>query len=182
MSSRQPIKNHHQEQRLFLARIITLGVIIVLLFGLVGVRLTQLQVINHSHFSTLSQNNRVRLEALPPPRGLIYDRNGVVLAENRPTYQLEVTLEQVDNLQDTLDRLSALLDLEPAEIDRFRRSLRGKRPFQAVPLKLNLTDEELANFAVNRHLFPGVDVQAGGTSLSSWRGPGPCHRLRGTYR
>ncbi|MCG5499934.1 penicillin-binding protein 2 [Ectothiorhodospira lacustris] len=160
MSSRQPIKNHHLEQRLFLARVITLGVIIVLLFGLVGGRLTQLQVLNHSHFSTLSQSNRVRLEALPPPRGLIYDRNGVVLAENRPAYQLEVTLEQVENLQDTLDRLSALLDLEPAEIERFRRSLRGKRPFQAVLLKLNLTDEEVANFAVNRHLFPGVDVQA----------------------
>ncbi|ANB02337.1 penicillin-binding protein 2 [Ectothiorhodospira sp. BSL-9] len=160
MPARQPIKNHHQEKRLFLARVVILVVVVTLLFGIVSARLGHLQVASYSHFSTLSQNNRVRLEALPPPRGLIFDRNGVVLAENRPAYQLEITPEQVGDMEDTLERLAQVVHLEEMHIERFRRMLRGKRPFQAVPLKLNLSDEELANFAVNRHRFPGVDVEA----------------------
>jgi penicillin-binding protein 2 len=160
MSARQAIKNHQQEQRLFLVRVIIILVMLLLLFGLLAARLTYLQVVSYSHFTTLSQNNRVRLEAVPPPRGLIYDRNGVVLAENRPSYQLEVTLEQVADLEATLDALAEFIPMEEFEIARFRRELRGKRPFQAVPLKLNLSDEEVAVFAINRHRFPGVDIQA----------------------
>ncbi|SEL25330.1 penicillin-binding protein 2 [Ectothiorhodospira marina] len=160
MPVRQPLKNHYQEKRLFLARVVILMVMVTLLFGIVSARLGHLQVASYSHFSTLSQNNRVRLEALPPPRGLIFDRNGVVLAENRPAYQLEVTPEQVTDMDATLEQLARIVHLEEARIERFRRMLKGKRPFQAVPLKLNLTDEELANFAVNRHRFPGVDVEA----------------------
>ncbi|MFN2348026.1 MAG: penicillin-binding protein 2 [Thioalkalivibrio sp.] len=160
MAVRQAIKNHQQEQRLFFVRVIIILLVIILLFGLLVTRLTYLQVVNYSHFSTLSQNNRVRLEAVPPPRGLIYDRNGVVLAENRPSYQLEVILEQVQDLDETLVRLADLLSLEEADLTRFRRALRGKRPFQSVPLKLNMSDEAVALFAVNRHLFPGVDIQA----------------------
>jgi penicillin-binding protein 2 len=160
MSVRQAIRNHQQEQRLFFVRVVIIVVMVVLLFGLVITRLSFLQVVNYSHFTTLSQNNRVRLEAVPPPRGLIYDRNGVVLAENRPSYQLEVTLEQVADLEATLEELAGMISLEEPEIARFRRDLRGKRPFQAVPLKLNLSDTEVAQFAVNRHRFPGVDIQA----------------------
>jgi penicillin-binding protein 2 len=160
MSARQAIKNHPQEQSLFLVRVVIILVMVLLLFGLLVTRLTYLQVVSYSHFTTLSQNNRVRLEAVPPPRGLIYDRNGVVLAENRPSYQLEITLEQVADLDDTLAGLAELIPLEEAEIARFRRALRGKRPFQAVPLKLNLSDQDVAQFAVNRHRFPGVDIEA----------------------
>ncbi|OOG24761.1 penicillin-binding protein 2 [Thioalkalivibrio denitrificans] len=160
MSVRQAIKNHQQEQRLFFVRVIIILVMLVLLFGLLVSRLVYLQVVSYSHFTTLSQNNRVRIEAVPPPRGLIYDRNGVVLAENRPSYQLEVTLEQVPDLEATLEEVSELVSLEEADIARFRRELRRKRPFQAVPLKLNISDEEVALFAVNRHRFPGVDIQA----------------------
>ncbi len=160
MSARQAIKNHPQEQRLFLVRVVIILVMVLLLFGLLVTRLTYLQVVSYSHFTTLSQNNRVRLEAVPPPRGLIYDRNGVVLAENRPSYQLEITLEQVADLDETLADLGELIPLEEAEIARFRRALRGKRPFQAVPLKLNLSDRDVAQFAVNRHRFPGVDIEA----------------------
>lgn len=154
------IKDAFTERRLFFSRVVVLVVFIVLLFGILIVRLSHLQIVNYSHFTTLSQNNRVRLEALPPPRGLIYDRNGVILAENRPAYQLEITLEQVEDLQETLERLGRIVTLENSEIERFRRLLRRKRPFQAVPLKLNLSDEEVANFAVDRHRFPGVDIQA----------------------
>jgi penicillin-binding protein 2 len=160
MPVRQAIKNHQQEQRLFVVRVIMILTMVLMLFGMLVARMTYLQVVNYSHFTTLSQNNRVRLEAVPPPRGLIYDRNGVVLAENRPSYQLEVTLEQVDDLDETLAGLGELMPLDDAEVARFRRHLRGKRPFQAVPLKLNLSDEEVAQFAINRHRFPGVDIQA----------------------
>lgn len=160
MAVRQAIKNHQQEQRLFFSRAVIMVLVVLILVGTLATRLTFLQVVNYSHFTTLSQNNRVRLEAVPPPRGLIYDRNGVVLAENRPSYQLEITPEQVRDLEDTLARLTDLLSLEEAEITRFRRELRGKRPFQAVPVKLNMSDEEVAIFAINRHLFPGVDIQA----------------------
>lgn len=160
MPARQAIKNHQQEQHLFFIRVVVILTVVVLLFGLLVARLTHLQVVNYSHFTTLSQNNRVRLEAVPPPRGLIYDRNGVVLAENRPAYQLEVTLEQVRDLEATLSGLAELVTLEESEMARFRRALRGKRPFQAVPLKLNLSDEEVAQFAINRHRFPGVEIQA----------------------
>lgn len=156
----QTIKDSFSERRLFFSRVLFIMVVIVILFSLLIARLAHLQIVNYSHFTTLSQNNRVRIEALPPPRGLIYDRNGVILAENRPAYQLEITLEQVGNLEETLARLGQIVKLENTEIDRFRRLLRRKRPFQAVPLKLNLSDDDVANFAVNRHRFPGVDIQA----------------------
>ncbi|MFP4080969.1 MAG: penicillin-binding protein 2 [Ectothiorhodospira sp.] len=160
MSFRQPLKNHHQEQRLFLARVVIVAVGVAVLFALLGVRLGLLQVAGHSHFATLSQNNRVRLEVLPPPRGLIYDRHGQLLAENRPAYQLEVIPEQVKDMEDTLERLSRVIPLSEVEIRRFRALLERKRPFQSVPLKFNLGDDVLADFAVDRHRFPGVDVHA----------------------
>ncbi|MBK1691230.1 penicillin-binding protein 2 [Ectothiorhodospira mobilis] len=160
MSLRQPLKNHHQEQRLFLTRVVIVAIGVVLLFGVLAVRMGLLQVVGHSHFATLSQNNRVRLEVLPPPRGLIYDRHGRLLAENRPAYQLEVIPEQVDDMDDTLERLSRIIPLSDVEIRRFRSLLERKRAFQSVPLKLNLDEDALADFAVNRHRFPGVDVHA----------------------
>ncbi|MDD3518517.1 MAG: penicillin-binding protein 2 [Chromatiales bacterium] len=160
MPSRQAIKDAQLEQGLFLRRLLFVGLLILLAFAAVIARLIDLQIVNHEHFTTLSQNNRVRLEALPPPRGLIYDRNGVLLAENRPTYQLEVVPEQVRHLDETLAQLGELVAIEPSDVDRFRRMIRRRAPFQAIPLRLNLSDEEVGILAVNRHRFPGVDIQA----------------------
>ena len=157
---RQRLKDHQQEQHLFRVRIIIATVVAALLLGLLGVRLTYLQVVNHSHFATLSQNNRVRIEALPPPRGLIFDRHGVVIAENRPSHQLELIPEQVRDLEDTLARLGELIRLEPQDLERIQRGLRTSRGFNNVAVKSNLSDEEIALFALNRHLFPGVDLYA----------------------
>lgn len=160
MASRVTIKDDYFEARLLQRRTFVAGALILILMAILVTRLYFLQVAGHEHYSTLSLNNRVRLTAVPPPRGLIYDRNGVVLADNLPTYQLEVTPEEVDDMDDTLAALKEIIDLSDSDIERFEESLRRQRPFEGVPLRFNLSDVEVARFAVNRHRFPGVDIQA----------------------
>ncbi|HKJ95501.1 MAG TPA: penicillin-binding protein 2 [Gammaproteobacteria bacterium] len=133
---------------------------VLALTGVLGGRLAWLQVIGYQHYSTLSQNNRVRLVAIPPTRGLIYDRNGVLLAENVPAHRLVITPEQVDDMDQTLKRLSKIVDLRPTDLERFHDLLRQQRRFQEIPLKLQLTEREVARLAVNRHRFPGVEVKS----------------------
>ncbi len=105
MSNRVQIKDDHLEYNLIRRRLIVSAVIIVMLITMVLIRLYVLQIVDYEHFSTLSDSNRVRIKALPPIRGLIYDRNGVVLANNLPAYRLEIIPEQVDDIDDTLHRL-----------------------------------------------------------------------------
>jgi len=119
-----------------------------------------LQFFEFNHFSTLSDNNRVRLSPIVPNRGLIYDRNGVVLAENRPLYQLEIIPEQVKNMQETLFELGRVVDLDESTLKRFAKQLKRSHKFESVPLRTKLSDEEVAKLAVNRHRFPGVEVNA----------------------
>ncbi|HHJ12022.1 MAG TPA: penicillin-binding protein 2, partial [Chromatiales bacterium] len=141
-------------------RVLVAGALVVLALGAVLARLFVLQVLEHEHFITLSKNNRVRLEAVPPPRGLMFDRNGTPLTENRPSYVLEITPASVDDLDRTLDRLRRIIDISDADVRRFRRALRRSSPYQPVPLAFNLSDEEVAAFAVHRHQFNGVDIDA----------------------
>jgi penicillin-binding protein 2 len=122
-------------------------------------RLVQLQVFDYEHFAERSQGNRVRIEAVAPIRGLIYDRKGRVLAENLPAYQLELIPEQVADIDDTLRRLAAFDLIDTNDIDRFKELSRSGPRFKPVPLKLRLTDEEIAVFAVQRPRFPGVDFR-----------------------
>lgn len=160
MPRRLTIKDLHRERQLFNARVVIAGGLALAMMLIVVVRLIHLQIFSYDHFTTLSQTNRVRLVAVPPPRGLIYDRNGVLLAENRPAYSLEITPEAVGDMEETLARLGRLLELRDVDIERFYRALRTKRPFQAIPVRFNLSDEEVARFAVNRHVFAGVDIEA----------------------
>src|SRR5215831_13003692 len=102
------LKDHWQEHQLFLTRIIAAAVIIVLLSGLLVARLVVLQVVEYERFVELSQGNRFRLEPLPPTRGLVFDRNGLVIAENLPNWELVAIAEEIDNLEDTLKQLEAL--------------------------------------------------------------------------
>ncbi len=155
-----PLKDHWAEKRLFLSRAIAATVVILALVVLVALRLTQLQVVEHQHFADLSQGNRIRLEPVPPIRGLIYDRNGNILAQNLPAYQLELTPEEVPDLEQTLERLLNTGLLKPDDLEPVRARLRSKRKFEAVPLRYQLSDEEVARFAVQRQDFPGVDVRA----------------------
>jgi len=152
------IKDHWNEQRIFSQR--TLGAVIVitaLVLTLIG-RLTYLQVWRHDYYTELSQGNRVRLDPIPASRGLIFDRNGKVMADNEPAYQLELIREQVPDLHDTLKRLTSLGLIDRDELDDTRRMILSRRSFDSVPVRLRLSDEEIGSFAVHRYQFPGVDL------------------------
>jgi len=160
LARRLAIKNHEQEKNILRNRIIFAAVVVILALSTVLARLFHLQVVEHDTYTTLSKSNRVRLEAISPPRGMIYDRNGVLLADNRPTYTLEVTPSEVKQMEETLDKLSHVIELTELDRSRFKRALRRKSKFQPVPLKFNLNDEQVARFAIERHHFPGVDIEA----------------------
>jgi penicillin-binding protein 2 len=154
-----PIKDHHSERRLFIGRVAMASTIGLLLLGGVVARLVQLQIFDYEMFAEQSQGNRFRIEAVPPTRGLIFDRKGRVLAENLPAYQLELIPEQVDDLGDTLTRLSELDLIAAEDIEHFSDLARSGPRFKPLTLNLRLTDEEIANFAIQRPRFPGVDFQ-----------------------
>ena len=159
MSLLSPIKDHHSERRLFIGRTLFASVVAALLLGIVIVRLVQLQVVNYEHFAERAQGNRIRIEAVPPIRGLILDRKGRVLAENRPAYQLELIPEQVEDVDDTLRRLAELGLIEADETDRFKALIASGPRFKPVTLRLRMSDEEVAHFAIQRPRFPGVDFR-----------------------
>ncbi|OAZ98441.1 penicillin-binding protein 2 [Halomonas sp. G11] len=155
------LKNTEQELRIFRARALLALVVVVALTSLLVGRLAYLQVVQHDVYSTRSEKNRVRVEPLPPNRGLIYDRNGVLLAENRPTYNLTLVRERSEDVDETLELLVELLELNGEEINTFyERSKQWQRPFQPVLLASDLSEEQIARLAVNRHQLPGVEVEA----------------------
>ncbi len=158
--SHTSFRDHVIEARLFTGRSIV-SVIFLLLFMLILVlRLGKLQLLDHVHFTTKSIDNRVRVEPIPPTRGLIYDRNGVLLAQNLPIYSLEITPEQVKDVDQTIARLKKIMDISEIDLKRFERQRKQKRRFQSIPIRLELTEEEIASFAINRHRFPGVEINA----------------------
>jgi penicillin-binding protein 2 len=152
------IKDHWAEQRLFEQRAMAAAIIIIALTLVLIGRLVMLQVVRYDYYAELSQGNRVRVEPLPAQRGLILDRNGAVLAENRPAFQLELVRERVPKVDDTLQRLIGIGVLAADDLDETRRLVRSRRSFESVPIRLRLTEEEIARFAVHRFEFPGVDI------------------------
>ena len=154
------LKDHLRETRLFVVRAAVTGALMVLLMAGLAVRLGYLQVSLYDHYRTLSSENRVKLVPLPPTRGLIYDRNGVLLADNYPTYSLEITPDQVRDLDRTLEDLKLVVPINDEDLQRFHRARRQQRRFDSIPIRVKLDDEEVARFAVVRHRFPGVDIQA----------------------
>ena len=154
------LKDTIRESLLFRNRSIVAVFLTVLLLAILIVRLAYLQVLSHQHYTTLSNNNRVDIEPIAPTRGLIYDRNGVLLAENLPTYRLEIIPEQVEDMTATLKAVSELIDLSGEEIAQFRRHLLRKRRFEAIPLRYRLSDEEVARIAINRYRLPGVEINS----------------------
>ena len=159
MSLFAPIKDHHSEKQLFVARIVLTSVVSIILLGIVIARLIQLQLVEHELFAERSQGNRIRIEAMPPTRGLIFDRKGKVLAENLPAYQLELIPEQVPNLDDALSRLERIRLIKTEDIPRIKNLVRTGPRFKPVTLRFRLSDEEIARFALQRPRFPGVDLQ-----------------------
>lgn len=155
---RYRLKDHSRESQLISTRLIIAGVLSVLLFGIIIFRLVILQIVEFEHFDSLSNRNRIDIEPLPPQRGLIYDRNGVLLAENIPTFSLELIPEKVPDIDATLAELTALLSLTEEDIEAFQTRRTRHRAFEEIVLRSQLTEEEVALFSVNRHRFPGVDV------------------------
>ncbi|NOR70689.1 MAG: penicillin-binding protein 2, partial [Methylomarinum sp.] len=154
------IKDTLAENRIFLSRVVAIFVfIIILTLGLI-VRLVYLQVAGHEHYSTMAKSNRIKVLSLPPTRGIIYDRKGRVLANNLPTYSLELIPEQIKDLDETLQRLQVLLDIPDEKIEQFLKQKKREKRFESIPLLLRLSDEDVAKFAVVRPFYPGVDVHA----------------------
>ena len=154
------IKDHIREGQLFTNRAIAFVIICSIMVLTIISRLAYLQIISHQHFTTLSQNNRLNVLPIEPIRGLIYDRNGVVLAQNVPIYNLKITPEQVADLKLTLGQLAELVEITDYDLERFQKLRKRNRSFKSLPLRYRLTDQEVAKFAVNRHRFPGVDIEA----------------------
>jgi penicillin-binding protein 2 len=154
------LKDTIRESQAFLTRAIVAGLLVMAAVLALGWRMVQLQIIDHEHFTTLSRENRVKVLPLPPTRGLIYDRKGVLLAQNRPAYSLEITPEQVDDLEHTIAELGRVIEIDEEDLERFWKLRKRKRRFDSVPIRVNLSQDETAQFAVHRHRFPGVDIKA----------------------
>ncbi len=159
MRTKGRIKDQWREQRIFELRVAIAGILILLLTGALIARLSWLQISRHDYFAELSQGNRVRIEPVPAPRGIVYDRAGVILAENRPAYQLELVREEVPDLDDTLKRLVRIGLIAAEDLEETRRLIRSRRAFDSVPIRLRLNEEDIARFAVRRFEFPGVDIK-----------------------
>ena len=154
------IKDHIFESQLFLGRTVAAVALVLILTAVLISRLIYLQIISHEHYTTRSEDNRVKVVPLPPTRGLIYDRNGVLLAENLPSYSLEVIPEQAGDIEKQIEALREVVEIRDVDLERFRRQFRQKRRFEGIPLRFRLSEEEVARFAVNRHRFTGVDIVA----------------------
>jgi penicillin-binding protein 2 len=161
MANETVLKDSEHESALINKRVYFSGAIIIFLVFVIVARVFYLTVLEHDHFTTLSKSNRVKITPIPPIRGLIYSRDGVVLAENKPMFSLEVIPEQIDDVDQLISELQKIINIEESDINRFKKSLKKKRRFENVALRLNLNEEEVALFAVNRHRFAGVDVVAG---------------------
>lgn len=156
--SRVQVKDAARESRLFRARLLQAGVLLLAALLALAARYAWLQLSRHEEFATRSESNRIKLRPVAPARGLVYDRNGVLLADNRPAFRIELVPERVPDLEATLAGLARLIDLDADELQRFRTQFAASRRFQAVPLKFNLAEDEMARFAVDQHRFPGVEV------------------------
>lgn len=153
------LKNYLHESRLFRSRALIAAVIVLILLLTLILRLINLQITGHQHFTTLSRDNRVKVEPLPPTRGLIFDRNGTILAQNLPTHTLEITPERVADLDKTLAELGQIITITERDLKRYKRLRNQRRRFNSIPIRVRLDEEEVARFAVNRHLFPGVEIK-----------------------
>lgn len=154
------IQDREREQRLVQVRAAISGVLVLVALSVVVVRLLHLQVDNHEHYSVLSKDNRVKIQPVPPTRGLIFDAGGRLIADNHPSFSLEIVIEKVDDLAGTIDALAQILPIDEKDRARFDRLKRQRVRFQGVPIRLNLTPEEVARFALDSYRFPGVDVTA----------------------
>jgi penicillin-binding protein 2 len=152
--------NPERQLFLFRRRLGIAGALAALAFVALFGRFLYLQVVRHEHYQTLAETNRIAVVPIVPNRGVITDRNGIVLAQSYSAYTLELQPAKIRNLDETIDALAAVVDIQPRDRKRFRKLLEESRNFESLPLRTRLTDEEVARFAVNRYRFPGVEIKA----------------------
>src|SRR5450830_980031 len=154
------LRNVKAELSRFRARALVASITMLLCFLLVIARLVYLQVVRHEDLLEQAENNRTAIVPVVPNRGLILDRNGIVLASNYSAYTLEVTPSKVSDLEQTLDELSQVLEITARDRRRFKKLREESKSFESLPLRTRLSDEEVAKFAVQRYRFPGVEIKA----------------------
>lgn len=160
MRRRIPVKNHYQEIQLTASRSLIAMLVIAILVILLIIRLGWLQLHKNDMYTTLATNNWLDLVPTEPTRGLIYDRNGILLAENSPIFSLDIIPFETQNMNATLNEIRKIISLSDNDIAQFRKLLKQHRRFEQIPLKLRLTEEEVGRFAENQYRFPGVSVNA----------------------
>ncbi len=157
---RRSTRDQDQDAARIRRRLAVAGALCLIAVAGLMAQMVRLQVVHHDHYATLSLENRIEVNAIPPSRGRIYDRNGTVLAENRPSYQLLATPERIPDLEATLDRVAGLIELTEAQRERFRARVEEARHFEAITLRTQLDEQEVAKLAVHRHRLPGLEVDA----------------------
>lgn len=155
---RTNIRDHSAETNLFLRRALFAFVVIIFLIIILLVNLADLQIANFSYYSTKSNNNRIEIIPIPPSRGMIYDRNGTPLASNNITYQLNIIPDKTKNLNEQFEQLKKVVDLTDEDIENFQKERRNYRAHRPVPLKDNLSKEQIARFVVDQHRFPFASI------------------------
>lgn len=159
MRKRVPIRNHQAETALFGRRAIVSLVVVGAVFALLLSNLYKLQVTSFQEFQTRSNSNRIMVLPVPPNRGLIYDRNGILLADNTPVYSLEISPQEVQDLRPTLERLVALLEIPEEAIEQFYQRLYQPRRFPQITFFDNLNENQVARFASLQHQYPGINIE-----------------------
>jgi penicillin-binding protein 2 len=154
------LKNHERELYYFQLRIGAAGMAVLIAFGVLLSRFVYLQVIQRDYYHTKAEDNRISIVPIPPNRGLILDRNGVVLARNYSAYTLEIMPAKVTDLEGTINGLAEVVEVQARDRSRFKKLLAETRNAESLPIRTRLTDEEVAKFAANRYRFPGVEIKA----------------------
>jgi len=153
-------KNPQEELERFRSRLAVAGGFVLFCFVLLFIRFVWLQIVQHDYYQTRAEDNRISLVPIVPNRGLILDRNGVVLARNYSAYTLEITPSKTRDLEQVIDGLASIIDIQSKDRKRFKKLLEESRNFESLPIRTRLTDEEVAKFIAHRYRFPGVDIKA----------------------
>lgn len=154
------LKNYQNEQHNFKLRLVVLSLVVLLGFSILAMRFYFLQIARHDHFHTLAENNRISVIPIAPNRGLITDRNGLILAHNFFVYTLEITPSKVENLEETIAQIAKLVEVSNLDLKRFNKLKSRSHGFETIPLRTHLNEVEAAKFAVNRFRFPGVEIKS----------------------
>lgn len=153
-------RDAQREDHQFKVRLAVMSAFVLVMFGLLLARFAWLQVVQHGHYHTMAEANRISVVPATPGRGVIFDRNGVQLAFNYSAHTLEITPGKSVDVNGTIDRLAEIVEITPRDRRRFRQLMEESKSFESLPLRTRLSDEEIARFAANRYRFPGVDIKA----------------------